>query len=292
MEDIAALFRCCGPRSLVFVDELGRGTSPTDGTRLAGAVLEAMADRGMTGIFATHLHDVIDLPLRRKDRIEAKRMAIIHNDDSTNNYSWTYKVEDGICTDSLALITAERFGLPAEIIQRAEELQEFLSKDGSPVNDQTEKMDETAVNQENEDRSDLRQFSSTPNRRPKPEQTRQFDQAIALATKLTGKSPISIPPRWSPPAYVANRSCLYLLQLAEDPPRYYVGETDSLSQRLKQHRMKGGKKWAQCRAVALLVDNKSQARAIESLLIQELAQSGFLMESLTDGRSIRQYRDD
>ena len=76
MGDIAALLRSCGERSLVFVDELGRGTSPKDGTCLAGAVLEAMAEAGMSGVFATHLHDVLNLPLKGLDRIAMKRMAI------------------------------------------------------------------------------------------------------------------------------------------------------------------------------------------------------------------------
>ena len=49
MGDIASLLRQCGTNSLIFVDEIGRGTSPKDGTCLAGAVLEEIADLGMTG---------------------------------------------------------------------------------------------------------------------------------------------------------------------------------------------------------------------------------------------------
>ena len=43
MEDVASLLREGGERSLVFVDELGSRTSPRDGVRLVGAMLEAMA---------------------------------------------------------------------------------------------------------------------------------------------------------------------------------------------------------------------------------------------------------
>jgi predicted GIY-YIG superfamily endonuclease len=292
MEDVAALFRCCGPRSLVFVDELGRGTSPTDGTRLAGAVLEAMAERGMVGVFATHLHDVVDLPLRGKGRIETKRMAIVSEDEDGENYRWTYKVEDGVCTDSLALVTAKRFGLPLEIIQRAEELQGFLPDRMSSMNGPDDEVNGSVADELDDDAPSSYSLPSKSRPRADGERLRHFNKAIAMVTQLTGKSPISIPPRWSPPASISNKSCLYMLELAEDPPRYYVGETDSLSQRLRQHRMKGGRKWSQCRAFALPVDNKSQARAFESLLIRELARSGFSMESLTDGRSIRRYRDE
>ena len=60
MGDISSLFRTCGNRSLVFVDEIGRGTSPKDGTCLAGAILERMADVGMSGMFATREFSYIE----------------------------------------------------------------------------------------------------------------------------------------------------------------------------------------------------------------------------------------
>ena len=53
MGDCSSLLRACGTQSLVFVDEIGRGTSPKDGTSLAGAILERMAEDGMSGMFAT-----------------------------------------------------------------------------------------------------------------------------------------------------------------------------------------------------------------------------------------------
>jgi len=59
MTDIASLFRSCTKRSLVFVDELGRGTSPKQGTALASSIFEDMAKRGMKGMFATHLHGIL-----------------------------------------------------------------------------------------------------------------------------------------------------------------------------------------------------------------------------------------
>jgi hypothetical protein len=287
MGDIAALMRCCGPRSFVFVDELGRGTSPKDGTRLAGAVLEAMAKDGMSGIFATHLHDILQLPLEAKERISTKRMAI---EQDEGDYDWTYRLEDGVCTDSLALVTAARFGLPEEIIRRAEELADYLPEYGPS----TKSLEEDT--QEEEAKVDLKPTQRTPtpttngngngNRRP----SLDFLRAIALAEDLTGQQSITIPPRWFAPASMGNKSCVYVLELPHDPPRYYVGETDSLPQRLRQHRKKGGI-WAESRAAAFSVESKTQARGWESLLIQKLAQSGFALESISDGRSLRRFKD-
>jgi len=114
MQDIAALLRACGDQSLVFVDELGRGTSPTDGALIAGAVLEVMSERGMKGIFATHLHSILELPLTKKATAN-----IVKKTMETSKASWTYKIVDGVCTDSMAFRTAAKFGIPERIIQRA-----------------------------------------------------------------------------------------------------------------------------------------------------------------------------
>ena len=125
MGDVAALLRSCGERSLVFVDEIGRGTSPKDGTSLAGAILEKMAESYMSGMFATHLHGILKLPYSStaEARLRKKRMAI--SEYGNGQLKWTYTVEDGVCTNSLALLTAAKFGLPKSILQRAEQLSEY-----------------------------------------------------------------------------------------------------------------------------------------------------------------------
>ena len=297
MGDLSALFRCCGEKSFVFVDELARGTSPFDGTRLAGAVLEAMAVRGMKGIFATHLHGIIDLHLSGKDRIVFKRMAILHDDHDSrydaDSYEWTYRLEDGVCNDSLALVTAERFGLPAEIIQRADEIGKELeghSPERPPPTDDLF----TADGQDG--------YASQPHPTPsaksrhdaqekKLEYAKQFQDVVGRATELLDEArPVDIPPLYLPPPNLSNQSCLYVLQLTKDPPSYYIGETDDLPQRLVQHRKKGGP-WRNSRAVAFTVSDKTQARYFESLLIRDLAQSGYHVESTTDGRTARRFRN-
>jgi hypothetical protein len=357
MGDLAALFRCSGERSLVFVDELGRGTSPRDGTRLAGAVLETMAECGMSGIFATHLHDVLDLPLK-KDRIVTKRIKIDRSEDKNGviNYEWTHKLEDGVCKDSMALVTAERFGLPDEIIARARELTAFIPEKNltqdSPVadvesDDMVDQKDsheenlnpqEATLSQETKNNDVLMDTTTAENswNELKQEFQKEFNDVIDLASDLfsvekdsdderdsdsdageennaTSKTivgSIEIPPRHHPPAALANRSCLYVLQLLPQAPsggvsdlsattpaaassgtaRYYVGETDSISKRLAQHRKKGGA-WKASRTIVFPLGNKSMARYCESALIGALAREGYPLESLGDGRTLRHFRD-
>ena len=66
MEDIYVFLRSSTRRSLVFVGELRQGTSPTDGTSLAGAIPEAIVAAEMSSIFATDLHDILTLPLSQE----------------------------------------------------------------------------------------------------------------------------------------------------------------------------------------------------------------------------------
>lgn len=293
MEDLAALFRCSGSKSLVFVDELGRGTSPKDGTTLAGAVLEKMGMSGMSGIFATHLHDVLDLPLN-KDRITTKRIKI-EQDRETGTYQWTHKLEDGTCLNSMALITAERFGLPTEIIDRARELKIFIPERISSGMIMTEDIDVDSISPVHETDS-YWENKEQEKILAKEKRRKEFLAVIDLALQLTLlEKSIKIPPRHHPPASLSNESCLYVLQLAPtvstaETARYYVGETDSLSKRLSQHRRKGAK-WLYSNAAVFPVDNKTKARYWESALIGELARAGYSLESISDGRTLRHFRD-
>jgi hypothetical protein len=264
MGDIASLLRSCGPESLVFVDELGRGTSPKDGTCLAGALLEAMSTAGMSGIFATHLHGVFDLPLQGQDRIKKKRMV------TEQGFHWTYRMEDGICRDSLALVTAARFGLPENIIRRAAAFSESFSDEKPlPANNSEENPAlTTPVYLRNGHQSTALVHEIT------------LERAVTIAQEVTGSDTSSvhqIPPIFHSPPSLEGRSCIYILQIdsTTSAPQYYVGETDSLERRIREHRSKGGP-WSHLHAVAIpIAGGKTNAREAESLVIEKLSKAGF-----------------
>lgn len=264
MGDVAALLRSCGDRSLVFVDEIGRGTSPKDGTCLAAAILEKMAVSGMSGMFATHLHGILNVPYvpLAESRLRKKRMAI--QEDGRGHLSWTYKLEDGVCTNSLALLTAAKFGLDPSILQRAEELSEYWNTD---TIEESMHLDE-----------------SLPDANMQlPDANMQA--AIDILQSVVGSGVcVPVPPTYMSPPSLEGSSCVYILQIGK---KYYVGETDSLSQRLAQHRSKG-KDWSSLSAVAIRIEEgKSHARNVESLVIRRMAKDGFDMLSVTDGTTIR-----
>jgi MutS domain V/MutS domain I len=290
MSDVAALLRCCGPKSLAFVDELGRGTSPKDGTRLAGAVLEAMAKSGISGIFATHLHDILTLPLHGIERIVKKQMAILE-DETHHKYLWTYRIIDGECTDSMALVTAAQFGLPAEVLARAEELSRFVPNAAAASS-------MTCIQRGDAHGHDDTTINGLPGCRD--DEVHKVDGhdmhgVLEIVGDTSGQVPLSIPSHWNPPASLEGRSCVYVLRLEgsdEGRPCYYIGETDSFQQRLRQHRKKGGS-WSSVEAIALpILGGKSESRAMESLLIQKLAKAGYALKSTHDGRSLRSVRQD
>jgi predicted GIY-YIG superfamily endonuclease len=272
MGDIAALLRACGERSLVFVDELGRGTSPEDGTSLAGAVLEAMSDAKMKGFFATHLHSILDLPLKESalTNISHKRMEVIEEGD---DFRWTYKLEDGICKDSRALKTASQFGIPNAIILRAEEFSSHM-KAQKFENVLLPKNQSLVIGEGNNQNTDYA-FNDDGN---------LTASITSLIEEVSGSQSVFIKPRWTPPPSLEGCSIVYVMQVGGS---FYVGESDSFSQRIRQHRSKGGA-WARASAIAVKVHGgKSNAKNLESRLIQKIAQSGYDLISTTDGRKIR-----
>lgn len=106
MDDVRVLLRDCSPNSLVLLDEIGKGTSARDGAALSGALLEALDAVPVTAVFATHLHELFDLPLATR-HLAWKRMGMEEEGDRQGGMlRWTYRLEDGRCTDSMALHTA------------------------------------------------------------------------------------------------------------------------------------------------------------------------------------------
>src|SRR5262249_37290033 len=104
------------PGALILVDELAVGTDPDQGSALAQAVLEALADKGAQTIVTTHYERLKALPTGDKRFVNAsvgfdlERMAP------------TFKLPLGLPRASGAFLVARRLGLPGPILGRAEAL--------------------------------------------------------------------------------------------------------------------------------------------------------------------------
>ena len=253
-----------------------------DGTSLAGAILEVMASAKMSGIFATHLHGILDLPLHEsaQHNIVKKCMSTYtQNENSANrNIKWTYKLEDGICTDSLALMTAEKFGIPKEVLERAK-----ILSDSYATTKTIKKELKLRFGKDPDNTEFIKCDTSTD---------LSIIDAKTLIEEICGCKAIHIEPKWTPPSSLEGNSCVYILAVGShisDTSQkrhvsYYVGETDSFSQRLRYHRSKG-EEWANIDVLTIPMKGKTEARKIESLLIRKMADVGFTMISTADGRN-------
>ncbi|RDW81383.1 mismatch repair ATPase MSH6 [Aspergillus mulundensis] len=107
------------PRSLVILDELGRGTSSYDGVAVAQAVLHHVATHiGALGFFATHYHSLA-AEFENHPEIKPKRMKI-HVDDEERRVTFLYKLEDGVAEGSFGMHCAAMCGISNKVIERAE----------------------------------------------------------------------------------------------------------------------------------------------------------------------------
>ena len=113
-----------GPRSLVLLDEIGAATNPDEGSALANAVLESLAERGSHVMATTHL-DAVKVFVAQDERMV--NAAVEFDLDSLRPL---YTLHIGLPGRSFAIDIACRLGIPPTIIQRSREL---LGESGAEV---------------------------------------------------------------------------------------------------------------------------------------------------------------
>lgn len=133
MHETAYILRNATAESLVIMDEVGRGTSTTDGISIAGAVLQYMLQLGSRTLFATHFHELtsIDSPLVQKLYLDV--------DDDGDQVVFLNRVKSGSMQSSYGIHVAKLAGLPASVIKRAEQmLMKIETKQSRSGDDQPE----------------------------------------------------------------------------------------------------------------------------------------------------------
>ena len=130
MTETAAILHQAGPRSLVVVDEIGRGTATLDGLAIAWAVLEALhsAIRCRT-IFATHFHELAELA----DRLPRLKPHTMRVKEWKGTVVFLHEVAAGAAGRSWGVHVAELAGVPAPVVRRAASLLATLEKHGGPL---------------------------------------------------------------------------------------------------------------------------------------------------------------
>ena len=116
MSETSAILHGATERSLVLLDEIGRGTSTYDGVAIAWAVTEFLHDRvGCKTMFATHYHELMQLP----ERLQHARNFNVAVRETGGKVLFLHRLEPGGTDRSYGIHVAELAGLPREVVTRA-----------------------------------------------------------------------------------------------------------------------------------------------------------------------------
>jgi hypothetical protein len=227
---------------------------------------------------------------------------------------WTYKLEDGKCTNSMALETAKEYGISSNIITRAAELAKIFdltcrnpnlhSESSSVAAEVRMNLDNNLEKLKNRSISDVQELSKEGSNPTILEQMKLNElkdakrlysletDVVPILNEYTSSSvgvdkTIIVEPGYNPPLILEGKSCVYVLHIQKvlfiyyrilhimnvsniykyfkKPDEIYVGETESISQRLVQHWMQY--KGISVRAAVINVPNKSSVICLFIMLI-------------------------
>ncbi len=121
MVETAALLNHATRRSLIILDEVGRGTSTYDGISIAQAVLEYLHEAphlGCKTIFATHFHELTALAAR----LLRLQNFLVEVEESAGKVVFLYRIVPGGADRSYGLHVAQLAGVPAQVVARARQI--------------------------------------------------------------------------------------------------------------------------------------------------------------------------
>ncbi len=123
MVEAAAILNQAGPRALVILDEIGRGTATFDGLSIAWATVEHLHDvNGCRTLFATHFHELTKLATRL-DQLSCHTMRVKEWQD---DIVFLHEVGPGAADRSYGIHVGKLAGLPAAVVARADEVLRLL----------------------------------------------------------------------------------------------------------------------------------------------------------------------
>lgn len=127
MSETAYIVKCATDKSLIILDEIGRGTSTYDGLSIAWAVIEYISEKiKAKTLFATHYHELTELEGRVKG-VRNFNVAVIENEDEIK---FLRKIVSGGAKKSFGIAVAKLSGLPSYITDKAEKhLSDLMKED-------------------------------------------------------------------------------------------------------------------------------------------------------------------
>ncbi|MGH7132052.1 MAG: DNA mismatch repair protein MutS [Phycisphaerales bacterium] len=125
MTETANILHNATPRSLVILDEIGRGTSTLDGLSLAWAITERLAtEDGPRTLFATHYHELTQLEEQLPGRVKNLQVAVREWEDQV---VFLHRITPGRADQSYGVHVAKLAGIPESVVSRARQVLASLS---------------------------------------------------------------------------------------------------------------------------------------------------------------------
>jgi DNA mismatch repair protein MutS len=134
MNETASIINNITPRSLILLDEIGRGTSTYDGISIAWSIAEHLhnSPHQPKTLFATHYHELNEL----EEKFQRVKNYHITNKEVGNKIIFLRKLARGGSTHSFGIHVARMAGMPPSLIQRANEILEQLESKHMDGNDE------------------------------------------------------------------------------------------------------------------------------------------------------------
>jgi DNA mismatch repair protein MutS len=129
MVEAATILHHATPRSLIILDEIGRGTSTYDGLAIARAVVEYLHNNRRCGartLFATHYHELVEVA-KMLPRVQCLNVAV---SEEEGHVVFLHKIVPGGADKSYGIHVAQLAGIPRPVIHRAEEILAELEQKG------------------------------------------------------------------------------------------------------------------------------------------------------------------
>ena len=138
MNETASIINNISPRSLILLDEIGRGTSTYDGISIAWSIVEHLHHSTFTPktLFATHYHELNEL---EQQLIRVKNYHVT-NKEVGNKIIFLRKLAAGGSTHSFGIHVAKMAGMPPELIDRANEILKLLEDNKREMTDDRNEM--------------------------------------------------------------------------------------------------------------------------------------------------------
>lgn len=131
MNEVAQILQHATARSLLILDEIGRGTSTYDGLSIAWSVIEYIVDRdnlGCRSLFATHYHELTDLA----DKMPGVFNCHVAVSEENESVVFLHQIRPGGCDDSYGIEVARLAGVPDDVVRRAQEILIQLEEENGP----------------------------------------------------------------------------------------------------------------------------------------------------------------